>query len=70
LNHYKNFERSTGKLDEIIIRQRSPTDKKRLGCENSLNTTNTYKIDREDEGNSRNYENALRSGIKKQKGFE
>jgi hypothetical protein len=35
-----------------------------------LKTTNIDKTDKEDEGNSRNYANALRSGINKQKGVE
>jgi hypothetical protein len=63
LNYYKKFERITEKLDEIIRKQISLIDKIGLGYDNSLKTTNTYKIDREDEGNSRNYENSLRSGI-------
>jgi hypothetical protein len=35
-----------------------------------LKTKNTNKIDKEDEGNYRNYANALRSGTNKQNGFE
>jgi hypothetical protein len=70
LNYYKKFERSTEKLDEILSKQRSPTDKTGLGYDNSLKTTDTDKTDREDEGNSRNYANSLRSGINKQKGVE
>jgi hypothetical protein len=38
--------------------------------ENSLKTTYKNKTYMEDEGNSRNYANSLRSGIKKQKGVE
>jgi len=38
--------------------------------DNSLKTTNIDKTYKKDEGNSRNYENDLRSGINKQKGVE
>jgi hypothetical protein len=44
------------------------SDKTRIGYENSLNRTNIDKIDMEDEAISRNYANALRNGINKQKG--
>jgi chromosome segregation ATPase len=66
----EKFERSNEMLNEILSNQRSPTDKRRLGYNNSLNTTNTNKKDMKYEGNSRNYENTLRSGINNKKGVE
>jgi hypothetical protein len=70
LKYCKKFERSTENLDEIIRKQRSPTNKTRLRYDNSLKTTDEDKTVREDEGNSINYANSLRSGINKQKGVE
>jgi hypothetical protein len=38
LNYYKKFERSTGNLAEILSKQRSPNDKKRIGYNDILKT--------------------------------
>jgi hypothetical protein len=46
--------------------QISPTDKTGLGYDNNLETKKIDNKDKKDEGNSRSYANALRSGINNQ----
>ena len=62
----ENFGRSDEKIDEIICNQTSPSKKTGHGYDNSSEIENTNKEDKKDEGNSRSYANALRSGINNQ----
>ena len=57
-------------MDGILSNQRSLDNKTRLGYNNILNTSDTDKSSKENEGNSKSFANSLRSGINKQKGVE
>jgi hypothetical protein len=70
MENLEKFERSTERLDEILSNQRSSTDNTGLGYNKSLKTIDMDKSSKEDEGNSRRYENVLRSGIKNQEEIE